>query len=99
MFVVGLYYEEQKEPAIERAKDFREQRIPKFFKHFEAVLHANEKSDGKWLYGSELTYADLALFHLVEGVSDSHFSEDGGRLNVGILHSFFTRSLEQLIAS
>ncbi|KAL5490717.1 hypothetical protein ACEPAI_5551 [Sanghuangporus weigelae] len=65
---VALYYEDQKEPAKERAKDFREERIPKFFKHFESVLNANEESNGEWLYGSELSYADLALFHLVDGL-------------------------------
>ena len=29
--IVGLYYEDQKEAALERAKDFRENRVPKFF--------------------------------------------------------------------
>ena len=65
---MGLYYEDQKDAARERARDFREERIPKFFKHFESILSSNKESDGEWLYGSELTYADLALYHLVEGV-------------------------------
>lgn len=67
--IVGLYYEDQKEAALERAKDFRENRVPKFFKHFESVLSSNKESGGEWLIGDSITYADLALFHLVDGVS------------------------------
>ncbi|PAV23457.1 glutathione S-transferase [Pyrrhoderma noxium] len=65
---VGLYYEDQKEAALERAKDFRENRVPKFFKHFESVLSSNKESGGEWLIGDSITYADLALFHLVDGL-------------------------------
>ncbi|THG96551.1 hypothetical protein EW145_g7759 [Phellinidium pouzarii] len=64
----GLYYEDQKDAALERAKDFRENRIPKFFKHFEAVLAANKESKHEWLVGDKLTYADLGLTYLVEGL-------------------------------
>ena len=65
-----LYYEDQKEEASRKAKDFRETRIPKFFKHFEAALAANKEKNGElWLVGTDITYADLGLFHLVDGVS------------------------------
>lgn len=43
--------------------------MPKFFKHFESVLSSNKESGGEWLIGDSITYADLALFHLVDGVS------------------------------
>ena len=69
-YLAMLYYEDQKEEALRKAKDFRETRIPKYFNHFEAVLSANKEKNGElWLVGSSLTYADLGLFHLVEGVS------------------------------
>ncbi|EJD08372.1 glutathione S-transferase P subunit [Fomitiporia mediterranea MF3/22] len=65
---VVRYYEDQKDAAKERAKEFREARIPKLFKHFETVLSKNKESKGEWLYGTDLTYADLALYHLVKGL-------------------------------
>ena len=71
---VALYYEDQKDAALTRAKDYRENRIPKFFKHFESVLAWNEKDTGKTeeqhLLGKKLTYADLMLYFVVDGVSD-----------------------------
>ena len=73
-YPVALYYEDQKDSALLKAKDFRETRIPKFFQHFERVLSWNAKSLSKedekdgWLLGEDLTYADLMLFHLVDGV-------------------------------
>jgi glutathione S-transferase len=62
---VGLYYAEQKPEALRRAKGFREERIPKFLRYFERVLEAN---NGGGLVGSDLSYADLSLFQLVEGL-------------------------------
>ena len=53
---------------MEKAKDFRELRIPKYFKHFEAVLSSNKEKGNEWLVESEISYADLALYYLVDGV-------------------------------
>lgn len=61
----GLYYEQQKPEALRRAEDFRSTRMPKFFDYFEAVL---QRSGGEWLAGGTLSYADLSLFQLVEGL-------------------------------
>lgn len=61
-----LYYEDQKPEALRRAQDFRENRIPKFLRFFETVL---ERSGGERLVGDRLTYADLSLFQMVEGLS------------------------------
>jgi glutathione S-transferase len=61
---VGLYYAEQRPQALRRAKGYREERIPKFLRYFEHVLAAN----GGRLVGSDLSYADLSLFQLVEGL-------------------------------
>jgi len=61
----GRYYEEQKEAAAQRAADFRDARMPKFLGYFERALERN----GKWLAGGRRwSYADLSLFHLVDGL-------------------------------
>ena len=63
----GLYYEDQREAALERAKAFREERIPKFLHWFEQILRRNPAGD-LHLVGPALTYADLSLFQLVAGL-------------------------------
>jgi glutathione S-transferase len=67
---MGLYYEDQKEEAARRAKEFRTQRIKKYLGWFETVLERAPKgAKGKqWLTGEALTYADLSLFQAVEGL-------------------------------
>lgn len=62
----SLYYEEQKEEALRRAADFTSARMPKFFDYFEVVLQ--RCPGGEWLAGGMLTYADLSLFQVVEGL-------------------------------
>lgn len=65
---VGLYYEDQKDEALRRSKDFREARIPKFCSYFERVLKSNEETgEGKYLVGNRLTYADTTLWQVIEG--------------------------------
>jgi glutathione S-transferase len=63
----GLYYEDQKKEATRRSEDFRKARIPKFFNWFEAVLARNRDSH-EHLVGARLSYADLSLFQLVDGL-------------------------------
>jgi glutathione S-transferase len=63
----GRYYEDQREAALERARCFREERIPKFLGWFERVLERNPAGD-LHLVGDALTYADLSLFQLVAGL-------------------------------
>jgi glutathione S-transferase len=60
----GLYYEDQKAEAARRADDFRANRMPKFLQYFERVL----LHSGNWVAGDRWSYADLSLFHLVEGL-------------------------------
>ena len=62
---IGLTYEEQKPEAARRAGHFRSDRIPEFFAWFEHVL---TRSGGRHLLGDALTYADLSLFQLVDGL-------------------------------
>lgn len=63
----GLYYEDQKKEALRRAKEFRTARIKKFLAWFESVLERNPGGKG-YLVGARLSYADLSLFQLVEGL-------------------------------
>jgi glutathione S-transferase len=67
----GLYYEQQKHEALRRAVDFRKNRLPKFMAWFETVLQRNPRNAGRGmphLVGGRLSYADLSLFQLVEGL-------------------------------
>lgn len=63
----GRYYDEQKPEALRRAKEFRDERMPKFFDWFEAILSRNPDSGGH-LVGAASTYADLSLFQVTEGL-------------------------------
>jgi glutathione S-transferase len=61
----ALYYEEQKKEAKRYAEDFRKSRAPKFLGYFEKVA---AKSGGPFLLGRRLTYPDLSLFQIVDGL-------------------------------
>jgi glutathione S-transferase len=61
----SLYYEDQKKEAAKRARDLRENRLPKFLGYFEDVLKQNASG---WLAGRSRSYADLSLFQIVEGL-------------------------------
>ena len=63
----SLYYEDQKREAKRRAKDFRENRVPKFLDYFEHVLERNPQGP-QHLVGNDVTYADLSLFQIVAGM-------------------------------
>jgi glutathione S-transferase len=63
----NLYYEDQKKEAKVRSKDFTEKRIPKFLNYFEQVL-AHNPGRGGFAIGSRLSYVDLSLFQLIEGL-------------------------------
>jgi glutathione S-transferase len=62
------YYEDQKKEALLRATSFREKRIPKFLGWFDTILSRNPKG-ANHLVGASVSYADLSLFQLVEGLS------------------------------
>ncbi len=63
----GLYYEDQKPEALRRAKEFCCARLPKFLLWFESILVRNPAGP-RHLVGGRLSYADLSLFQLVEGL-------------------------------
>lgn len=62
----SLYYEDQRPEAKRRTADFIETRIPKFFDWFEGIL--GRAKPGGYLLGEQVTYADLSLFQVVEGL-------------------------------
>ena len=61
----GLYYEDQKKEGKRRAEDFRQSRAPKHLGYLDDVI---AKSGGPFLLGRRLTYPDLSLFQIVEGL-------------------------------
>lgn len=62
-----FYYEDQKPEAKRRAGWFCKSRMGQFVDWFEDILARNPKGDAH-LVGARLTYADLSLFQVVEGL-------------------------------
>jgi glutathione S-transferase len=61
----ALYYEDQRAPAKKRTEEFWKERVPKYLGYFEGLLTAN---GGAYVTGRRVTYADLSLFQIVEGL-------------------------------
>ncbi len=61
----SLYYEDQRAPAKKRTDEFWKQRVPKYLGYFEQLLKSNS---GAYLTGRRVTYVDLSLFQIVEGM-------------------------------
>jgi glutathione S-transferase len=61
----SLYYQDQRAPAKKRTEEFWKQRVPKYLGYFEGILKSN---GGFYLSGRRVTYADLSLFQIVEGL-------------------------------
>lgn len=61
----GLYYEDQKAEAKLYTGHFLKERVPKYLGYFETVL---KKSGGPYALGRKLSYVDLSLFQLIEGL-------------------------------
>lgn len=64
------YYEDQKEEALKKASDVRENRIPKFLSYFERQLQWNkDEGKGKYLVGDKITYADTTVWQVLDGLT------------------------------
>jgi glutathione S-transferase len=61
----SLYYEDQRQPAKRRTQEFWKQRVPKYLGYFERLLG---ESTGSWITGRRISYVDLSLFQVVEGL-------------------------------
>ncbi|WP_313528024.1 glutathione S-transferase [Shinella sp.] len=64
----GEYYENQKPESQRRAREFREERVPKFLDWFEGILTRNPEGPAH-LVGDRLSYADLSLFQVMDGLT------------------------------
>lgn len=67
---VSQYYEDQKAESEKKARQFRDERIPKFLGFFERVLKGNKENggEGKYLVGNKLSYADTTVWHILSGL-------------------------------
>lgn len=63
----SLFYEDQQPEALRRATAFCRERLPKYLQWFEAIIGRNP-AGSRHLVGGKLSYADLSLFQLVEGL-------------------------------
>jgi len=63
----SLYYEDQKKEARRRAAEYRDNRAPKFLGYFERIL-ADKPARNWHLVGARLSYVDLSLFQILEGL-------------------------------
>ena len=79
---VNQYYEEQAREAKARARDFATERMPKYLGYFESVLQSNPGRGG-WMVASRLSYVDLSLFQLVDGLRYA-FPQAMARLEPGL---------------
>ncbi len=61
----SLYYEDQRAPAKKRTGEFWKERVPKYLGYFERLI---EENGGHYVTGRRLTYVDLSLFQIVEGL-------------------------------
>jgi len=61
------YYEDQKDEAKARSRAFLKHRVPKFMGYFDRVIGANPAKGGHAV-GGGLSYVDLSLFQLAEGL-------------------------------
>lgn len=64
----GLYYEDQIPEAKKKAADYIKNRLPKFLGYFERVLSGEASKGGEYLYGGQLTVADLVLWQCLDGI-------------------------------
>ena len=84
----SLYYEEQKPEALRAAHQFCTMRLPKYLGWFETVLARNPRNasrsthgTGAHLLGARLSYVDLSLFQLVQGLQYAFPKATGRTLN------------------
>ncbi len=63
---VGKYYEEQKDAALIRAEEFREERMVKWLNHFQ---HELSLVGGPFVLGERWSHVDTSLFQLLRGLA------------------------------
>ena len=61
----SLYYEDQRGAGEKRTEEFWKERVPKYLGYFERLV---SDSGGTFTTGRRVTYVDLSLFQIVEGL-------------------------------
>ena len=61
----SLYYEDARREAKKRSDEFWKERVPKYLGYFEQLADDN---GGAYVTGRRLTYVDLSLFQIVDGL-------------------------------
>ena len=61
----ALYYEDQRAAAKRYTQEFWDRRVPKLLGYFEDVLGERR---GPYVFGRKVSYVDLGLFQIVEGL-------------------------------
>lgn len=74
---MDLFYEDQKPEALRRAQAFCRARMPKYLQWLEHIVQRNP-AGSRHLVGGKLSYADLSLFQLIEGLRYA-FPQAAGR--------------------
>jgi glutathione S-transferase len=64
----SLIYDEQKVEAQRKSNVFVTRRMPQMLGYFEDVLQRNSQSEGKFFVGEQLSYVDLSMFHVLNGL-------------------------------
>lgn len=64
----SFFYEDQKPEAARSALVFCRERLPKYMRWFEHIVQHNPAGP-RHLVGGKLSYADLSLFQLIEGLT------------------------------
>jgi glutathione S-transferase len=64
----AMYYEQQKKPAKAAAAAFLADRMPKYLGYFETIVARNPAGPAQ-VVGDAVTYVDLSLFQLWEGLA------------------------------
>lgn len=87
----SLYYEDQQAEAQRRSRHLRRERLPKYLGYFERVLADNQRGRQRCLAGSAVSYADLSLFQVLEGLHYA-FPRALGRLQRTLPHCMALRN-------
>ena len=74
---MDLFYQDQKPEALRRAQTFCSGRMPKYLQWLERIVQRNP-AGSRHLVGGKLSYADLSLFQLLEGLRYA-FPQAAGR--------------------
>ncbi|KAM0719624.1 hypothetical protein Q7P37_003754 [Cladosporium fusiforme] len=97
---VAKYYEDQKDAALIKATDVRENRLPKFLSYFERNLAFNKQhagGGGEFLVGAQLTFADLVVWQVLDGLRFSFPKEmEARKEEFGLLMGQFYESVREV---